>query len=80
MDKPLHIFRVGRHTAMSGATLDFGEHELQQTAAAYDPAIHEAPIVIGHPKHDGPAHGWIKSLQAKRAYRTNKRPLASIEL
>jgi glycerophosphoryl diester phosphodiesterase len=31
-------------------------------AAAYDPARHEAPIVIGHPATDDPAWGWIKSL------------------
>lgn len=33
-------------------------------AAAYDPAVHEAPIVIGHPALDAPAYGWIARLQA----------------
>ncbi|OGS90852.1 MAG: hypothetical protein A2Z95_06190 [Gallionellales bacterium GWA2_60_18] len=47
---------------MSGASLSFSEADLAATAAAYDPAKHEAPIVIGHPKHDGPAYGWVKSL------------------
>jgi hypothetical protein len=31
---------------------------------AYDPALHEAPLVIGHPKHDAPAAGWVQSLDA----------------
>ena len=60
----LHIFKPGRQTAMSGATLDFSESDLAACAQAYDPALHEAPLVIGHPKHDGPAYGWVKSLAA----------------
>ena len=60
----LHIFKPGRQTAMSGATLDFSESDLAACAQAYDPALHEAPLVIGHPKHDDPAYGWVKSLSA----------------
>ena len=60
--KPLQIFKPGRHTAMSGAALAFSETDLQASAAAYDPAKHEAPLVAGHPKHDDPAYGWVKSL------------------
>ncbi|MBA2929890.1 hypothetical protein G9Q86_15050 [Pseudomonas sp. CCUG 57209] len=62
--KPLHIFKPGKHTAMSGASFDFSESDLAATVRAYDPALHEAPMVIGHPKHDGPASGWIQSLTA----------------
>lgn len=60
--KPIQIFKPGKHTAMSGAALSFSEADLKASAAAYDPAKHEAPIVIGHPKHDDPAYGWVKSL------------------
>lgn len=60
--KPLQIFRPGRHTALSGAALEFSESDLAASAAAYDPALHEAPIVVGHPALDGPAYGWVKSL------------------
>ncbi len=60
--KPLQIFRPGRHTAMSGAELAFSEADLAASAAAYNPALSEAPIVVGHPAHDLPAYGWIKSL------------------
>ncbi|AXE34016.1 phage protease [Chromobacterium phragmitis] len=63
--KPLHIFKSGRQTAMSGNVLDFSESDLAACARAYDPALHEAPIVIGHPKHDAPAYGWVKSLSAR---------------
>ncbi len=60
--KPLHIFKPGSHTAMNGARIDFSESDLAATVSAYDPALHEAPMVIGHPKHDAPAAGWVKSL------------------
>lgn len=62
--QPLHIFKPGAHAAMSGASFNFTELDLADTAQAYDPALHEAPLVIGHPKHDAPAAGWIKSLTA----------------
>lgn len=67
MTKPLHIFRAGRHTAQSGTSFEFSEAEVDAIAAAYDPALHEAPIVVGHPKVDAPAYGWIKSLRAEGA-------------
>lgn len=60
--KPIQIFKPGKRTAMSGVTLDFSDADLQATAAAYDPAKHEAPLVVGHPKHDDPAYGWTSSL------------------
>lgn len=67
MTKPLHIFRAGRHTAQSGTSFEFSEAEVDAIAAAYDPALHEAPIVVGHPRVDAPAYGWIKSLRAEGA-------------
>jgi hypothetical protein len=62
MSKPIHIFKVGRHTAMNGRTIPFSEADLAATAEAYDPAKHEAPLVVGHPTLDAPAYGWVKSL------------------
>lgn len=62
--KPLHIFKAGRHTAVSGQALEFSERDLAASAAAYDPAKHEAPIVVGHPRIDAPAYGWVSRLKA----------------
>lgn len=59
---PIQIFKAGKHTASGGQTLTFSESDLTASANAYDPAIHEAPLVIGHPKADLPAYGWVKSL------------------
>ena len=60
--KPIQIFKSGKHVAMSGAALSFSDADLAATAAAYDPDKHEAPLVVGHPTHDAPAYGWVKSL------------------
>ncbi|MDP2808646.1 MAG: hypothetical protein Q8O34_00690 [Rhodocyclaceae bacterium] len=62
--KPLHIFKPGRHTAMSGATLEFSATDLAASANAYDPAKFEAPLVVGHPSLDAPAYGWVSRLTA----------------
>ncbi|WP_428243001.1 hypothetical protein [Gynuella sp.] len=56
------LFKTGIHTDMNGNTLSFSEDDLTLSAAAYNPSIHEAPLVIGHPSHEAPAWGWVKSL------------------
>lgn len=60
--KQFEIFRSGTHTTAKGATLAFSEGDVAAIAASYDPAVHEAPIVVGHPKTNLPAYGWIKGL------------------
>ncbi|NYT80885.1 peptidase [Alcaligenaceae bacterium] len=60
--KSVHIFQPGTHTAMSGQSVVFGESDLAASVAAYDPSLHEAPVVVGHPRHDAPAYGWVQSL------------------
>lgn len=61
--KSIEIFRAGKHTASDGRAFTFTQAMLKQIAEGYDPALHEAPFVIGHPKSDGPAYGWGKQLQ-----------------
>ena len=61
----IEIFRAGTHTDMHGTALTFSEGDLAAMAAAYDPAVSEAPIVVGHPKADAPAYGWISALSER---------------
>ena len=63
MDK--EIFKAGKHTAINGTTHEYTVDDVAAMANVYDPAVHEAPIVVGHPKLDGPAYGWVKSLKAE---------------
>jgi hypothetical protein len=58
----VHIFKPGKYVATNGQSYEFTEAMLQAAADAYSPDLHEAPIVLGHPKHDDPAYGWISKL------------------
>jgi phage I-like protein len=60
--KRLQIFKPGKHTASDRRAYEFAEQQLAACTVAYDPAIHEAPLVVGHPAADAPAYGWAKSL------------------
>lgn len=68
MKKPtatLPILPAGRHVALDGRPVEFTEAILQEIAATYDPALSEAPLVIGHPKLNAPAYGWAKGLEVR---------------
>lgn len=58
----VEIFKPGTHTTSHGEAITFTEADVAATAAAYDPATFEAPMVVGHPQMDAPAYGWVKSL------------------
>lgn len=59
----IQCFKPGRHKAMNGQVIEFAESDLAATAGAYDPALWRAPIVIGHPKIEDSAYGWVDALQ-----------------
>ncbi|MBI2381873.1 MAG: hypothetical protein HYV16_14060 [Gammaproteobacteria bacterium] len=59
------IFRAGRQTAMSGATLDFTEAQLTACAHVYNRALRAAPLVLGHPEDNRPAFGEVLGLFCK---------------
>ena len=60
----IHIFRPGTHTTAAGKAIDFSEADVARSVAVYDPARHEAPLVVGHPKDTAPAYGYVQSLTA----------------
>lgn len=61
----IEIFRVGTHTSKDGKTREWSEADLKQIADKYNgQKEHEAPVVIGHPKENAPAYGWVESLEA----------------
>lgn len=61
----IHIFRAGTQTASDGTVINYTAADLAATASTYNPALHEAPIVVGHPELTAPAFGWVKRLVAQ---------------
>jgi len=58
----IQIFKPGTVTSMEGVAVSFTAADLQGIATRYDPKLHEAPIIVGHPQHDAPAFGWVSGL------------------
>lgn len=58
----IEIFRPGRQIDDSGVEHVFDAAAIAAMATAYDPALREAPLCVGHPESNLPAYGWVKSL------------------
>lgn len=58
----IHVFRPGTFTSVSGKKVTLTADDLAASARVYDPALHEAPIVVGHPRMDAPAYGWVRGM------------------
>ena len=58
----IEIFKAGKRYDANGKLIEITIDQLAQTVEAYDPEYHEAPLVIGHPKSNNPAWGWVASL------------------
>ena len=59
----LTILATGEHLDQNGQAIEITPEVLDGLAANYNPQTHEAPLVLGHPKHNAPAFGWIRSLR-----------------
>ena len=53
------IFRPGKHAPEVTAA------DAKRAAESYNPAVQEAPVVIGHPTSNKPAWGWVEKLDFK---------------
>lgn len=61
----IEIFKAGTRRDANGIEVTITVEQLQQAIDAYDPAFHESPVVVGHPKHNHPAYAWVKALALK---------------
>jgi len=57
-DDEIEVFRAGEYPQAS-----ISEADLDQVIRDYDPAVHEAPLCLGHPADNHPAFGWVESLR-----------------
>ncbi|EFS2647608.1 peptidase [Salmonella enterica] len=62
----IHIFRAGTHIDMHGRRINFSDADLNEIAQNYNPDLHEAPVVVGHPKTDAPSYAWVSAVKKDR--------------
>ncbi|WP_066546710.1 hypothetical protein [Sphingomonas sp. CCH15-F11] len=58
----IRLFRPGTFTSNEGRVVSLSEADLAAIAAAYDPDADPAPLVVGHPRLNDPAYGWVGRL------------------
>ncbi|HEY0953986.1 MAG TPA: hypothetical protein VGE36_04465 [Roseateles sp.] len=63
LPRGVEIFRAGTRRADNGQEYTITTADLHASAAAYDPALSEAPLVVGHPASNKPAYGWAAGLE-----------------
>lgn len=62
----IEIMRAGSHTPHNGGgPLTYTAADLVEIAAAYNPSVSAAPLVIGHPRTNDPAWGWVEGLRVE---------------
>lgn len=59
----VEVFRAGEQTDSSGNTRKWTASDLEKIVRNYNAKKHEAPVVIGHPKDNAPAFGWVAGLK-----------------
>lgn len=57
------VFITGTHTDAAGNTRQWTEKDLDKIVEMSNASEHEAPIVIGHPKTNDPAFGWVEKIK-----------------
>lgn len=57
------VLRTGNFVDANGQDVSITDADLNQLASSYDAEKAPAPLVLGHPKDNAPAHGWIDSLK-----------------
>lgn len=61
----IEAFRSGKWTDSSGNTKEWSDEDLDKIADTYNKSVEtgerEAPVVVGHPKDNSPAYGWVES-------------------
>lgn len=61
----VEVFRAGTQTDSAGNTKTWTEEDLKTIEQKYNSQkAHEAPAVVGHPKDNAPAYGWVEKLKA----------------
>jgi hypothetical protein len=57
------VFKTGSHTDSKGNTRNWTKEDLDRAVTTHNTEHHEAPLVVGHPKTNSPAWGWVDGLK-----------------
>lgn len=57
------ILRPGVFTDANGQQVVVTREVIDELAATYNPELSEAPHVVGHPKSNAPAYGWVDKVK-----------------
>jgi hypothetical protein len=58
----VQVLRAGTVNDMNGTEINITPELMNELADSYSPAIHAAPVVIGHPRDNAPAFGHIAAV------------------
>lgn len=62
----IEVFKTGTWTDSAGNARTWTDADLDEIVRKYnEQSEHEAPLVIGHPKDNAPAYGWVERLERK---------------
>lgn len=61
-DDWVEVFRAGRQTDSQGRSREWTDADLDSVVAHFD-AGDPPPAVVGHPRADAPAYGWVEGLR-----------------
>ena len=59
----IEILKTGKWKDSSGKEHSFTEKDLEEIAKKYEERTNDAPVVVGHPKDNSPAYGWVEKLK-----------------
>lgn len=74
----IQIFKGGKQVDSTGAEHD-GDALIDKAVATFNAAEHEPPVVVGHPKDNAPAFGWVEGLKAEHLPNVGKVLLAKFK-
>jgi len=60
----IEIFKGGKQVDSTGRTHD-GDAIIDKAVSTFNAAEHEPPMVVGHPKDNAPAYGWVDGLKTE---------------
>jgi hypothetical protein len=65
LDDWFEVFPAGIHTDSAGNKKEWTESDLDQIMNATLASKHEAPLVVGHPRDNAPAYGWLAGIKSE---------------